>query len=136
MLVVSLFEGDCWDFQMVGEIYYCLNEMCIKLVSIDWMFMVIIEVEVDGELIDQYQCDGFLVVIFMGFICYIFFVNGFILYFGMDVIVIIFICFLSLFSCFIVIFFGFLVNIWFLGDFELNIKFWIDGFLVIGVWFG
>lgn len=136
MLAASLFEGDRRDPQMVGETYYCLNEMCIKPASIDRMPTAIIEVEVDGELIDQYQCDGLLVATPTGSTCYTSSANGPILHPGMDAIVITPICPLSLSSRPIVIPPGSSVNIWPLGDFELNTKLWTDGSLATGVWPG
>lgn len=58
------------------------------------------------------------------------------MYFGMVFIFIILICFLSFLSCFIVFFFGCVVSIWFLYDYDLSIKFWVDGVLCIFIWLG
>ncbi len=70
MLSANLYEGDRRTPQAVGEDVYCLNEMCIKPASVDRMPTATIEVEVDGELIDQYHCDGLLVATPTGSTCY------------------------------------------------------------------
>ena len=61
MLEASLFEGDRSSPSLVSEKFFCLNEMCIKPASIDRMPTAILEMEVDGAVVDQYSGDGLLV---------------------------------------------------------------------------
>ncbi|MFN9173243.1 MAG: NAD(+) kinase [Synechocystis sp.] len=136
MLAASLLEGDRHNPEIVGETVYCLNEMAIKPASIDRMPTATIEVEVDGEIVDQYQCDGLLVATPTGSTCYTTSANGPILHPGMEAIVITPICPLSLSSRPIVIPPGSVVNIWPLGDYELNTKLCTDGSLATSVWPG
>lgn len=134
MLEAGLFEGDRRNPQSVSERYYALNEMCIKPASIDRMPTASIEIEIDSELVDQYQCDGLLVATPTGSTCYTASANGPILHPGMDAIIVTPICPLSLSSRPIVIPPGSHVNIWPLGDYELNTKLWTDGSLATGIW--
>lgn len=136
MLEAGLFEGDRHNPQSVSDPCYALNEMCVKPACIDRMPTATIEIEVDGELVDQYQCDGLLVATPTGSTCYTASANGPILHPGMDAIIVTPICPLSLSSRPIVIPPGSNVNIWPLGDYELNTKLWTDGSLATGIWPG
>ncbi|MGL5035749.1 MAG: NAD(+) kinase, partial [Microcystaceae cyanobacterium] len=129
MLEAEVFEGDRLKPQSVSDRFYALNEMCVKPASIDRMPTANIELEVDGELVDQYQCDGLLVATPTGSTCYTASANGPIVHPGMEAIIITPICPLSLSSRPIVIPPGSNVNIWPLGDYELNNKLWTDGSL-------
>ena len=136
MLQASLLEGQRESPQLASEAYYCLNEMCVKPASIDRMPTAILEMEVDGEIVDQYQGDGLLVATPTGSTCYTASANGPIIHPGMDAIAVTPICPLSLSSRSIVLPAGSRVSIWPLGDNELNTKLWTDGSLATSIWPG
>ncbi|MDJ0726469.1 MAG: NAD(+) kinase [Prochloraceae cyanobacterium] len=136
MLQAGLFEGSRNDPQPVSDRFFCLNEMCIKPAAIDRMPTSILEMEVDGEVVDQYHGDGLLVATPTGSTCYTTSANGPILHPGMDAIVVTPICPLSLSSRPIVIPPGSVVNIWPLEDVEVNTKLWTDSALATTVWPG
>lgn len=136
MLEACLYEGKRLDPQPVSDQFYCLNEMCVKPASIDRMPTCFLEMEVDGEIVDQYQGDGLLVSTPTGSTCYTASANGPIIHPGMEAIAVTPICPLSLSSRPLVIPPGSLVNIWPLGDYELNIKLWTDGVLASSIWPG
>ena len=134
MLEAAIFEGRREDPQLASDHFVCLNEFCVKPASIDRMPTTFVEIEVDGEIVDQYQGDGLLVATPTGSTCYTASANGPILHPGMDAIIVTPICPLSLSSRPIVIPCGSRVNIWPLGDFELNTKLWTDGSLATSIW--
>ena len=136
MLEARLFEGTQQHYQAVGERFFALNEMCVKPASIDRMPTAVIEMEVDGEVIDQYHGDGLIVATPTGSTCYTASANGPIVHPGMEAIVITPICPLSLSSRPIVIPSGSVVRIWALGDYEINNKLWTDGSLGTSLWPG
>lgn len=136
MLEARLYEGQRITPQPVSEQFYCLNEMCVKPASIDRMPTCFLEMEVDGEIVDQYQGDGLLVSTPTGSTCYTASANGPIIHPGMEAIAVTPICPLSLSSRPIVIPPGSIVNIWPLGDYELNTKLWTDGVLASSIWPG
>lgn len=136
MLEACLYEGQRITPQPVSDHFYCLNEMCVKPASIDRMPTSFLEMEVDGEIVDQYQGDGLLVSTPTGSTCYTASANGPIIHPGMEAIAVTPICPLSLSSRPIVIPPGSLVNIWPLGDYELNTKLWTDGVLASSIWPG
>jgi NAD+ kinase len=136
MLEAHLLEGDRTNSQIVSEKFFCLNEMCIKPASIDRMPTSILEMEVDGEVVDQYSGDGLLVATPTGSTGYTASANGPILHPGMEAISITPICPLSLSSRPLVLPPASIVNIWPLGDYEINTKLWTDGTLATGIWPG
>ena len=136
MLQASLLEGQRENPQSASEAYYCLNEMCVKPASIDRMPTAILEMEVDGAIVDQYQGDGLLVATPTGSTCYTASANGPIIHPGMDAIAVTPICPLSLSSRSIVLPAGSRVSIWPLEDNELNTKLWTDGSLATSIWPG
>lgn len=136
MLEARLFRGSRIDPEPESDRFLCLNEMCVKPASIDRMPTSILEMEVDGEVVDQYQGDGLLVASPTGSTCYTASANGPIVHPGMAAIVVTPICPLSLASRPIVIPSGSIVNIWPLGDYELNTKLWTDGSLATSIWPG
>ncbi|MGF1489086.1 MAG: NAD(+)/NADH kinase, partial [Prochloraceae cyanobacterium] len=69
MLQAGLFEGPRSDPQSVSDRFFCLNEMCIKPAAVDRMPTSILEMEVDGEVVDQYHGDGLLVATPTGSTC-------------------------------------------------------------------
>lgn len=126
MLQARLYEGDRRDCEPISDKFFCLNEMCIKPASIDRMPTAIMEMEVDGEVVDQYQGDGLLVATPTGSTCYTASANGSIVHPGMEAIIVTPICPLSLSSRPLVLPAGSVVSVWALGDFETNNKLWTD----------
>lgn len=130
MLRASLFEGnDRSQLEPLGETYLALNEMCIKPASADRMVTSILEMEIDGQVVDQYQGDGLLIATPTGSTCYTVAANGPIVHPGMEAIVITPINPLSLSSRAIVIPPGCVVSVWALCDPDLTTKLWMDGVL-------
>ena len=110
--------------------------MCIKPASIDRMPTATLEIEVDGEIVDQYQGDGLLVATPTGSTCYTASANGPIIHPGIDAIAVTPICPLSLSSRPIIIPPGSVVDIWPLEDYELHTKLWTDASLATSIWPG
>lgn len=136
MLQASLCEGDKYHPKILRERYLCLNEMCVKPAYLDRMPTAILEIEVDGEIVDQYHGDGLLVSTPTGSTCYTASANGPIIHPGMEAITITPICPLSLSSRPIVIPPASHVNVWALGDYEMNMKLWTDGVLATALYPG
>ncbi|NCJ08556.1 NAD(+) kinase [Synechococcales cyanobacterium C] len=116
--------------------YLALNEMCVKPASADRMLTSILEVEIDGAVVDQYQGDGLIVGTPTGSTCYTVAASGPILHPGMEAITVTPICPLSLSSRPIVLPSGSVVSIWPLQDRELSTKLWMDGVLATSIWPG
>jgi NAD+ kinase len=144
MLEATLSEGDLSNREIVSDCataqpsdrFFCLNEMCVKPASIDRMPTSVLEMEVDGQLVDQYSGDGLLVSTPTGTTGYTASANGPIVHAGMNAIVITPICPLSLSSRPIIIPPGSVVDIWPLGDYEVNTKLWTDSALATTIWPG
>ncbi|MDJ0632850.1 MAG: NAD(+) kinase [Xenococcaceae cyanobacterium MO_188.B29] len=136
MLEANLFEGDRSTSIPVSETFFCLNEMCIKPASIDRMPTSILEMEVDGAVVDQYSGDGLLVATPTGSTGYTISANGPILHPGMEAISVTPICPLSLSGRPLVLPPGSIVDVWPLGDYEVNTKLWTDGALATTIWPG
>ena len=136
MLQAMTFEGNRTNLEPMSDRYLALNEMCIKPASADRMITSILEMEIDGEVVDQYQGDGLLVATPTGSTCYTVAASGPILHPGMDAIVVTPICPLSLSSRSIVLPPGSVVSIWPLADRDLNTKLWMDGVLATAIWPG
>lgn len=136
MLQAMAFEGRETDGEPVSDRYLALNEMCVKPASADRMLTSILEMEIDGEVVDQYQGDGLIVATPTGSTCYTVAANGPIIHPGMDAIAITPICPLSLSSRPIVIPPGSVVSIWPLADRELSTKLWMDGVMATSIWPG
>lgn len=136
MLQAALFEGERTNLEPVSDRFLALNEMCIKPASADRMLTSILEMEIDGEVVDQYQGDGLIVSTPTGSTCYTVSANGPIVYSGMEAITITPICPLSLASRPIVIPSGSVVSIWPLADYDLSTKLWMDGVLATAIWPG
>ncbi len=136
MLQASVLEGNRTNLEAVSDRFLALNEMCIKPASADRMITSILEMEIDGEVIDQYQGDGLIVATPTGSTCYTVAANGPIIHPGMDAIAITPICPLSLSSRPIIIPPGSVVSIWPLADLDLTTKLWMDGVLATSIWPG
>lgn len=136
MLQASIFEGNRTNLEPMSDRYLALNEMCIKPASADRMITAILEMEIDGEVVDQYQGDGLIVATPTGSTCYTVAANGPIIHPGMDAIAVTPICPLSLSSRPIVLPSGSVVSIWPLVDRDLTTKLWMDGVLATSIWPG
>jgi len=111
----------------VSHYFYSLNEMCIKPAS-ERMTTAALELEIDGEVVDQYHGDGLIIATPTGSTSYVVAANGPILHPGMEAIVITPICPMSLASRTIVLPPRLLVSVWSLND-DPNMKLWTDGVL-------
>ena len=136
MLQARLFEGDRSHLEPASDRFLALNEMCVKPATTDRMLTSILELEIDGEVVDQYQGDGLLVATPTGSTCYTVSANGPIVHMGMEAIAVTPICPLSLSSRPIVLPPGSIVSIWPLADRDLNTKLWMDGLIATSIWPG
>ena len=118
------------------ECFLALNEMCIKPSADDRMITSVLEMDIDGEVVDQYQGDGLIVATPTGSTCYTVAAKGPIVHPGMNAIAITPICPLSLSSRPIVIPPGSVVSVWPLSDANLDTKLWMDGVLASPIWPG
>jgi NAD+ kinase len=134
MLQATVFEGNRTNLEPMSDSFLALNEMCVKPASADRMITSILEVEIDGEVVDQYQGDGLIVATPTGSTCYTVAANGPIIHPGMAAITVTPICPLSLSSRPIVLPPGSVVSIWPLEDRDLNTKLWMDGVLATTIW--
>ena len=136
MLQARIYEGKRNQLKPVSETFYCLNEMCIKPASIDRMPTSILELEADGQMVDQYSGDGLLVSTPTGSTGYTVSANGPILHPGMWAIAITPICPLSLSGRPLVLAPGTIVSVCPIRDYEVNTKLWTDGALGTTIWPG
>ncbi|MCL2923240.1 MAG: NAD(+) kinase [Trichodesmium sp. MAG_R04] len=136
MLQSAVFEGDRFRVKPAGDRFLALNEFCIKPAAADRMPTSILEVEIDGEVVDQYQGDGLIIATPTGSTCYTASANGPIMHAGMTSISVTPICPLSLSSRPIVIPPGCVVSIWPLQEQDLTTKLWADGVLCTAIWPG
>ncbi|AFY59086.1 putative sugar kinase [Rivularia sp. PCC 7116] len=136
MLQAAVYEGQGSDLEPITENYLALNEMCIKPASADRMITSILEMEIDNEVVDQYQGDGLVISTPTGSTGYTVSANGPIMHDGMEAITITPICPMSLSSRPIVLPPGSVVSVWPLGDFDLSTKLWTDGVLATSIWPG
>ncbi len=109
--------------------FFCLNEMCVKPGSPDRMVTAVLELEIDGEVVDQHHGDGLIVATPTGSTSYVVAANGPILHPGMDAIIITPLNPLSLSSRTIVLPPKLKVSIWTLADSDRSMKLWSDGVL-------
>lgn len=133
MLQSYLWQGDRVNPQIVSDRFFCLNEMGIKPASVDRMPTCLLEMEVDGEIVDRYHGDGLIVSTPTGSTCYNASANGPILHAGMEALAVTPICPLSLAIRPIVLPPRAIVNIWQSGDPELATKLWMDGVLATSI---
>ena len=136
MLQSAVFEGDRFSIKPASDRFLALNEFCIKPAAADRMPTSILEVEIDGEVVDQYQGDGLIIATPTGSTCYTASANGPIMHAGMASISVTPICPLSLSSRPIVIPPGCVVSIWPLQEQDLTTKLWADGVLCTAIWPG
>jgi len=136
MVQATVFEGHRTNLEPVSDRYLALNEMCVKPASADRMITSILEMEIDGEVVDQYQGDGLIVATPTGSTSYTVAANGPIVHPGMEALIVTPICPLSLSSRSIVLPPGSVVSIWPLADNDLSTKLWTDGVLATSIWPG
>jgi NAD+ kinase len=136
MLQAQIFQGSRTNRDPLGEAFLALNEMAVKPASPDRMITSILEIEIDGEVVDQYQGDGLLISTPTGSTGYTVAAGGPIIHPGMDAIVVTPICPLSLSSRPIVLPPGSVVSVWPLADPDLSTKLWTDGVLGTAIWPG
>ena len=136
MLQAGLYEGNRSQIERVSDRFLALNEMCIKPASADRSITSILEMEIDGEVVDQYQGDGLIIATPTGSTGYTVSANGPIIHDGMKAITVTPICPMSLSSRPIVLPPGSVVSVWALGDYELNTKLWMDSVLATAIWPG
>lgn len=122
------------DSEPVSPPFLALNEICVRAGMSDRLTTSLLELEVDGEVVDQYHGDGLLVATPTGSTCYNVSANGPILHYGMEALAIAPICPLSLSSRPIVLPPKCRVSIWPLADRELATKLWADGVLAYALW--
>ena len=136
MLQAQILEGDRHHPMTASDEYFALNEMCVKPASPNRMITSILEMEIDGEVVDQYQGDGLLISTPTGTTGYTLAANGPIVHPGMQALVVTPICPLSLSSRPIVLPAGCVVSVWPLVDLEASTKLWMDGVLATSIWPG
>ncbi|AFZ29760.1 inorganic polyphosphate/ATP-NAD kinase [Gloeocapsa sp. PCC 7428] len=136
MLQAQVFEGNSNNLEPVSDRFFALNEICVKPASADRMITSILEMEIDGEVVDQYQGDGLIIATPTGSTAYTVAANGPIVHDGMQAITVTPICPMSLSSRPIVLPAGSVVSIWPLADYELNTKLWTDSVLGTSIWPG
>ncbi|MBW4700274.1 MAG: NAD(+) kinase [Aphanocapsa lilacina HA4352-LM1] len=107
--------------------YFCLNEFCLKPASEMRLTSIILELAVDGEIIDQIHGDGLLVSTPTGSTSYTVAANGPIIAPSLQAITITPICPLSLSSRPVVLPATGTIEVSPLRDPDLNIKLWSDG---------
>ncbi|HIK08821.1 MAG TPA: NAD(+) kinase [Oscillatoriaceae cyanobacterium M33_DOE_052] len=136
MLQASVFEGGRENLEPASDRFLALNEICVKPAAVDRMPTSILEMEIDGEIVDQYQGDGLIVATPTGSTCYTASASGPIMHPGMKAIAVTPICPLSLSSRPLVLPPGSVVSIWPLKDYDLSTKLWTDGVLGTSIWPG
>ncbi|MBD0267090.1 NAD(+) kinase [Pseudanabaena sp. FACHB-2040] len=136
MLQTQVFQGDRSNLEAMSDRFLALNEMSVKPASPDRMITSILEMEIDGEVVDQYQGDGLLVSTPTGSTGYTVAAGGPIVHPGMEAIIVTPICPLSLSSRPIVLPPGSVVSVWPLADVDLNTKLWMDGVMATAIWPG
>lgn len=136
MLQAAVYEGPRINLEPVTENFLALNEFCIKPASSDRMITSILEMEIDGEVVDQYVGDGLIVSTPTGSTGYTVSANGPIMHDGMEAITVTPICPMSLSSRPLVLPPGSVVSVWPLGDYDLSTKLWMDGVLSTSIWPG
>lgn len=136
MLRARIFQGDRTNLDPVSDTFLALNEMAVKPASPDRMITSILEMEIDGEVVDQYQGDGLLISTPTGSTGYTVAAGGPIVHPGMEALVITPICPLSLSSRPIVLPPGAVVSVWPLADPDLSTKLWMDGVMATAIWPG
>ncbi len=136
MLKAAVYEGDRTNIEPMSDLFLALNEMCIKPASADRTITSILEMDIDGEVVDQYQGDGLIVATPTGSTGYTVSASGPIVHDGMKAIIVTPICPMSLSSRPLILPPGSVVSIWPLADYDLSTKLWTDSVLGTSIWPG
>jgi len=136
MLEAGLFQGSRSSREPVSDRFFALNEMCIRPSAENRMLTSTLEMEVDGEIVDQYHGDGLLVATPTGSTGYTVAANGPIVHPGMNAIIVTPICPMSLSSRTLILPPGSVISIWPLKDMDLSTKLWTDSVLGTSIWPG
>ena len=136
MLEAGIFEGPRSNREPMSDRFFALNEMCIRPAAENRTLTSTLEMEVDGEIVDQYQGDGLLVATPTGSTGYTVSANGPIVHPGMNAIIVTPICPMSLSSRPLILPSGSIVSIWPLKDLDLSTKLWTDSVLGTSIWPG
>ena len=136
MLNAQIWERNIDKVEPVSESFFALNDMCVKPACLDRMPTALLEMEVDGEVVDQYHGDGLIISTPTGSTCYTASANGPIVHPSMKAISVTPICPLSLSTRPLLLPARSTLNIWTLRDYELDNKLWMDGALATSMWPG
>lgn len=136
MLQAMLHEGNRTNLEPMSDRFFALNEMCVKPAAVDRTAISILEMEVDGEIVDQYHGDGLIVSTPTGSTGYTVSANGPLVHPGMNAIIVTPICPMSLSSRPLVLPAGSVVSIWPLADQDLSNRLWMDGVQATAIWPG
>ncbi|KJH71531.1 NAD(+) kinase [Aliterella atlantica] len=136
MLQAAVYEGDRTNIEPMSDRFLALNEMCIKPASADRTITSILEMDIDGEVVDQYQGDGLIVATPTGSTGYTVSASGPIVHDGMKAIIVTPICPMSLSSRPLILPAGSVVSVWPLADYDLSTKLWTDSVLGTSIWPG
>lgn len=136
MLKAAVYEGDRTNLEPMSDRFLALNEMCIKPASADRTITSILEMDIDGEVVDQYQGDGLIVATPTGSTGYTVSASGPIVHDGMKAIIVTPICPMSLSSRPLILPAGSVVSVWPLADYDLSTKLWTDSVLGTSIWPG
>jgi NAD+ kinase len=136
MLEASIQEGNWTEVDETADRFYALNEMGVKPAAVDRIPSSVLEMEVDGEIVDQYHGDGLLVATPTGSTGYTLSANGPIVHPSMAAMIVTPICPMSLSSRSILLPYGSRISIWPLADLDLSTKLWMDGSLATSIWPG
>jgi len=136
MLQAAIYEGDRTSTELMSDKFLALNEMCIKPASADRTITSILEMDIDGEVVDQYQGDGLIIATPTGSTGYTVSASGPIVHDGMKAIIVTPICPMSLSSRPLILPAGSVVSVWPLADYDLSTKLWTDSILGTSIWPG
>ncbi|MDX2254970.1 MAG: NAD(+) kinase [Pseudanabaenaceae cyanobacterium bins.39] len=134
--VITVDDGLGNRLSQPSEPFLCLNEFCVKPASLDRMVTASLELEINGEIVDQYHGDGLIVSTPTGSTSYTVAANGPIVHPGMHAITITPICPLSLSSRAIVIPPKLTVSVWPLSQEDFTLKLWSDGVIATSIFHG
>lgn len=134
--IINVDQGLGNNLGQPNGLFICLNEICVKPASPDRMVTAALELEIDGEVVDQYHGDGLIVATPTGSTSYTVAANGPIVHPGMHAIAITPICPLSLSSRAIVIPPKLTVSIWPLSTEDFSLKLWTDGVIATSIFPG
>ena len=136
MLTAQVWERNIDKVEPISDSFFALNDMCVKPACLDRMPTALLEMEVDGEVVDQYHGDGLIISTPTGSTCYTASANGPIVHPSMKAISVTPICPLSLSTRPLLLPARSTLNIWTLRDYELDNKLWMDGALATSMWPG